>query len=113
MKLTVYILIGAAGFFFGLIVFIAARRCPLWARFAFLLFGVLGLGYGSLGCFLEHYRPSLEYSSRAYLDHYRTLVAGIAIGVFVVLLISGQMKLAMKPRRGSNQVAAASRWPAR
>ena len=99
MKLTIYILIGAVALLFGLVASIAARRCPFWARFAFLLFGVLGLGYGSLGYFLEHYRPSLDYSSRAYLDHYRTLVAGIAIGVFVVLLISGQIKLAMKRRQ--------------
>jgi hypothetical protein len=96
MKLTVYILIGAAALLFGLVASIAARRCPLWARFAFLLFGGLGSGYGWLGYFLEHSRASLEYSARASLDHYRTLVAGIAIGVFVVLLISGQFKLAMK-----------------
>jgi heme/copper-type cytochrome/quinol oxidase subunit 2 len=99
MKPTTYILIAAVGFVFGVAASIAARRCSLWARFAFLLFGVLGLVYGALGYFLEHYRSSLDYSSRAYLDHYRTLVGGIAIGVFVVVLISGQMKLAMKPRQ--------------
>jgi H+/Cl- antiporter ClcA len=99
MKLTVYILIGAAALLFGLVASIAARRSPVWVRFAFLLFGVLGLGYGALGYLLERYRASLDYSSRAYLDHYRTLVAGIAIGVFVVLLISGQIKLAMKRRQ--------------
>jgi hypothetical protein len=99
MKLTFYILIGPASFLFGLVAFIAARRSPLWARFAFLLFGVLGLGAASLGYFLEHYRASLDYSARTYLDHYKTLVAGIAIGVFVVLLISGQITLAMKTRQ--------------
>ena len=99
MKLPVYIFIGLAGLLFGLVASIAARRSPLWARCAFFLFGVLGLGYGSLGYFLEYHRASLDYSARATLDHYRTLVAGIAIGVFVVLLISGQIKLAMKRRQ--------------
>jgi H+/Cl- antiporter ClcA len=99
MKLTVYILIGAAALIFGLVVSIANRRSPFWARSAFLLLGLLGLAYGSLGYFLESHRSSLDYSARATLDHYRTLVAGIAIGVFVVLLISGQIKLAMKGRQ--------------
>src|SRR6266404_647795 len=99
MKLPVYIFIGLGGLLFGLVASIAARRSPLWARCAFFLFGVLGLGYGSLGYFLECHRASLDYSARAALDHYRTLVAGIAIGVFVVLLISGQITLAMKGRQ--------------
>jgi hypothetical protein len=99
MKLTVYILIGAAVLLFGLVVFIAARHSPFWARCAFLLFGILGLGYGLLGYFLEYHRASLDFSARAALDHYRTLVAGIAIGIFLVLLISGQIQLAMKTRQ--------------
>jgi hypothetical protein len=98
MKPTVYILIGAVTLLFGSILFIGSRRCSLWARCAFLGLGILGLGYGSLGYSLEYYRASLNYSIRTTLDHYRTLVAGIAIGMFVVLLISGQIKLALKPR---------------
>ncbi|SRR6266571_736461 len=99
MKATVYVLIGAGTFIFGVTAFIAARRGALWARCALLLIGMLGLAYGTLGYFLEHYRASLDYSARAYLDHYRTLVGGIAIGVFVVLLISGQITSAMKTRQ--------------
>ena len=99
MKATVYILVGAGTFIFGFTAFIASRRSALWARCALLLVGVLGLAYGALGYFLEHYRASLHYSARAYLDHYRTFVGGIAIGVLVVLLISGQITSAMKTRQ--------------
>jgi hypothetical protein len=99
MKLTFYMIIGAVGLLFGPVAFIAGRRSPLWARCGFLLFGLLCLCYGSLGYFLEYYRASLGYTSRATLDHYRTLVSGMAIGVLVVLLISGQVKRAMKTRQ--------------
>ena len=98
MKSITYIAIAACAIVFALVAYLAARQSPLWARCAFLLIGVLGLGYGSLGYWLEAHRASLDYLVRASLDHYRTLVGGIAIGVFFVLLISGQIALAMKTR---------------
>jgi hypothetical protein len=96
MKAIVYVLIGAGAFVFGVTAFIAGSRGALWARYAWLFVGVLGLACGSLGYLLEHYRASLHYSAQAYLDHYRTLVGGIVLGAFVVLLISGQLKSAVK-----------------
>jgi hypothetical protein len=97
MYVAIYILLGSAAFLGGLLASVGARRCQPWARCAFVLIALLGLGYGSLGL-LEHYRASWDYPARAALDHYRTLVAGVAIGVFSVLVISGQFKLAMKTR---------------
>ena len=99
MKFTVYIVIGGAALLFGAIVCISARHSPFWARCAFLLFGILGAGYGLLGYCVEYHRASLDFAARAALDHYRTLVAGVAIGIFLVLLISGQIQLAMKTRQ--------------
>ncbi len=96
MKLLFYVLVALVGLLFGLGACITARRSPLWARFSFLLFGALALGYGTLGYLLEHRRSTLDYSTRLYLDHYRTLAAGIAIGIFVVLAVSGQIKRDVK-----------------
>jgi len=45
----------------------------------------------------------LAYPARAYLDHYRTLLGGVAIGVLATLAISGQIKQLMKHRKKSNQ----------
>jgi hypothetical protein len=98
VKAVAYVLVAILGLF-GFVLFVVARRSPLWARCSFLGFGILVVAYGTLGYLLEHYRATLAYPARAYLDHYRTLVAGIAIGVFVVLLISGQIKIAMKRRQ--------------
>jgi len=92
VKPYLYLLIAIVGLLFGLGACVTARRSPVWARASFLLFGALASSCGTLGYFLEHYRSALQYSTRQYLDHYRTLLGGIAIGVFVVLAISGQMK---------------------
>ena len=92
MKLVAYSLIGIVGFVFGLVIFATGRHLPLWARYSFIFFGCLALGYGMLGYILEHNRASLSYSARATLDHYRTLLAGVSIGVAVMLGISGQLK---------------------
>ena len=98
IKALAYVSVGILGFAFGVTVFVAARQSPFWARCSFLGFGILALAYGALGYFLEHYRATLAYSPRAHLDHYRTLLAGVAIGVFATLAISGQIKLLMRHR---------------
>ncbi len=98
MKLIAYSSVGVVGFIFGIVCFVSGRHLPMWARYSFLFFACLALGYGMLGYVLEHNRASLPYSARATLDHYRTLLAGVAIGVFVTLGISGQFRLPVKPR---------------
>ena len=97
-KLLAYCITGAVGFVFGIVVFFARRQSPVWARYSFLTFGLLALSYGVLGYILERYRASLSFHSRVFLDHYITLVAGIEIGVFAVLIVSGQLKLLLKSR---------------
>ena len=98
MKLLAYSVIGIVGFIFGIVAYVSGRHLPQWVRYSFLLFACVALGYGTLGYLLEHNRASLPYSARATLDHYRTLLAGMAIGVAVTLGISGQVKLSVRPR---------------
>jgi H+/Cl- antiporter ClcA len=98
VKALAYISVGILGLAFGVAVFAAARRSPFWERCSFLGLGILAAVYGALGYFLEHYRAALDYSARAHLDHYRTLLAGVAFGVFATLAISGQIKLLMRHR---------------
>jgi hypothetical protein len=98
VKLFVYIFVGLGGCLFGICLFLAGRQSPAWARGCFVALGLLALTYGVLGFALEHHRASLPYPTRLTLDHYKTLVAGIAIGVLAVLGISGQFKIPVKPR---------------
>jgi len=102
VKALAYVLVGILGLF-GPVVFVVARRSPLWARCSFLGFGILVVAYGTLGYLLEHHRATLAYPARAYLDHYRTLLGGVAMGVVATLAISGQIKQLMKHRKRSNQ----------
>ena len=41
------------GFIFGVVCFVSGRHLPLWARYSFLFFACLALGYGVLGYVLE------------------------------------------------------------
>ena len=82
----------------GLGACVRGRRLPAWARCSFLAFDLLALGYGARGYALEHHRTSLGYVGRAGLDHYRTLIAGVAVAVFGVLAASGQFQLLLKSR---------------
>ena len=92
MKAIGYLVGPFLGLLFGLGAFATARQSPLWARFSYLLVGAVAAGWGILGFLLEYHRSTLAYSTRLYLDHYITLLAGIGIGVFAVLAISGQLK---------------------
>jgi len=103
VKALAYGSVGIVGLVFGVVLFVAARQSPLWARCSFLGLGILAVAYGTLGYFLEHYRAVLAYSARAYLDHYRTLLGGVAIGILATLAVSGQIKQLVRYRERSNQ----------
>ena len=63
MKLIAYSSVGVVGFIFGIVCFVSGRHLPMWARYSFLFFACLALGYGMLGYVLEHNRASLPYFS--------------------------------------------------
>ena len=103
MKLILCICGAGLAIFFGFGAFVAARQFPAWVRFSCFFIGMLGAAYGWLCFRLEFYRASLPYRSRAYLDHYRTLVGGSALGALVVLGIYGLTSSYLKRRDRSNQ----------
>jgi H+/Cl- antiporter ClcA len=94
---------GTLALLFGLGVFFAARRSPLWVRWSCLFVGVVGAASGYLCFRLEFYRQSLPYRTRAYLDHYSTLLGGGALGALVVLGIYGLASFCLKRHERSNQ----------
>ena len=98
MKLASCVVALALSVLFGLGSFFMARRSSLWVRFSCLVVGVLGTTSGYLCFHLESYRQSLPYRSRAYLDHYSTLLAGGVMGALVALAIYGLSLLYMKRR---------------
>jgi hypothetical protein len=102
-KLASCIIALALSVLFGLGVFFMARRSSLWVRFSCLFVGVLGAASAYLCFHLESHRQSLPYRSRAYLDHYSTLLAGAAMGALVVLAIYGLSFLYEKRHERPNQ----------
>jgi H+/Cl- antiporter ClcA len=110
MKLIFCICGVGLAIFFGFGVFLAARQSPVWVRFSGLFIGILGAAYGWLCFWLEFYRGSLPYRSRAYLDHYRTLVGGSIIGALVVLGIYSLASFYLKRHDRSNQALQPNRW---
>jgi hypothetical protein len=89
----------ALALFVGIGVFISAHTSALWVRYSWLLIAILAVPHGCL-CFLhEHYRTSLPYRTRAYLDHYDTLLVGIIMGVIITLGIYGLVGLVTRKHR--------------
>jgi hypothetical protein len=97
-KVISCIAIAGLTLFFGLGVFLTARRSPLWLRCTSLFIAIVGAAYGVLCLTLEYYRQTLPWRTRAYLDHYRTLCGGAAIGALIVLGIYGLVSWYLKRR---------------
>src|SRR6266487_2529735 len=103
MKPTFYLFIAVLCLLLAVGIFFTRERVALWIKYAFLFIGVIGVACGCLGFALEYYRPTLVYSTRAYMDHYRTLLGGIAIGALVVLGMYGLAARASKQHDRSNR----------
>src|SRR5258708_38828513 len=84
-----YLFIALLSLLFGVGIFFTRERAARWIKYALLFIGAVGVACGRLGFALEYYRPTLVYSTRAYMDHYRTLLGGVAIGADVVFGIHG------------------------
>jgi len=100
VKAISYLCIAVVALLFGVGAFLTARRSPRWLRYAYLFVGAVGGACGALGFALERYRPTLVYSTRAYMDHYCTLLDGIAIGALAVLGIYGLVSRVPKQHDG-------------
>ena len=64
-----YLFIALLSLLFSVGIFFTRERFALWIKYAFLFIGAVGVACGSLGFALEYYRPTLVYSTRAYMDH--------------------------------------------
>ena len=102
MKAMSYLFIAVLCFLLAFGIFFTRDRVALWIKYAFLFIGVVGVACGTLGFALEYYRRTLVYSTRAYMDHYRTLLGGVAMGALVVLGIYGLAARASKQHDRSN-----------
>jgi len=98
-----YLFIALLSLLFGVGIFFTRERAARWIKYAFLFIGAVGVACGSLGFALKYYRPTLVYSTRAYMDHYRTLLGGVVMGALVVLGIYGLTARASKQHDRSNQ----------
>jgi hypothetical protein len=102
IKAIVYITVACVSLVCGVGAFVTFRNSAMWVRLSCLLAAVSGAIFGVLGFRVEHYRPTIPFLRRAYLEHYRTLFGGIAIGAFVVLCIYGVLVLSTRTNRSTN-----------
>jgi hypothetical protein len=80
------------------------RILPTWARIAFVLVALSGVADGLLG--LRLLQVGVHSRSGIFVEHYRTLCSGFAIGILVSLFLSGQFTSLMaagKHRRAKLQ----------
>lgn len=95
MKPVVYICIAGLSLALALMAVVVGQRMAVWIRYSCAFIGVVSFAAALLRAALEYYRPTLAYPTRAYLDHYATLLSGAAIGAIVVLcfyVIAGLFK---------------------
>jgi len=65
---------------------------PFWPFVSLGCVGLFGLAWGIFGVLLTACRNEFAARSLQYFDHYRTLCGGIAVGMFIILIISGNLK---------------------
>jgi hypothetical protein len=73
-----------------------------WARVALILTGLSGIADGVLNLIrLRYYAP--QSHTALFLEHYRTLFAGVALGLLLTFFLSGEatatLRAAMQRRR--------------
>src|SRR5262249_50442318 len=68
----------------------AGRDGPRWVRIALWISGPATLGYGLLGFALLIGPGSLSENTSDLFVHFKTLVAGMALGILVLLIASGE-----------------------
>ena len=67
----------------------SARTSPHWTRVALWICGPVTTGWGALGLTLLFAWPSLSRSTYDLIVHFKTLFAGMGVGILVLLFASG------------------------
>lgn len=82
----------AVGFLFMCIVpFVPHRGHQRWAKIQFLLMSVLAVSWGVLGIVRDVYHLELSRDALWRLDHYKTIIGGLWMGLLISLFLSGQI----------------------
>ncbi len=66
------------------------RMAPHWIRVALWLGGPMAVAWGILGFILLFGSATLSEHAYAFIRHVKTLICGMAVGIFVLLFASGQ-----------------------
>ena len=79
----------------GLILLTQARnkkaKAEVWAKNVLALSGFTSLFGGLFFLFLEYAEKILTLSTIEYINHYKTLIDGITIGLLIALFCSGEL----------------------
>src|SRR2546426_6559071 len=78
----------------------SARTSPHWTRVALWICGPVATGWGALGLTLVFAWQSLSRNTYDLILHFKTLFAGMGVGILVLLFASGDF-LRVFFRRGA------------
>jgi len=70
-----------------------------WVRVAFWMIGLSSVAWVILDLIIVVHGHSLSHDTYRLLDHYRTLLAGVAIGLLSLFFISGELVVGLKKWR--------------
>jgi hypothetical protein len=77
-----------------------------WVRVAFWMIGLCGVAWAVLKLIMVVHDHSFSRHTYFVLDHYRTLLAGVGIGLLVLFFLSGEAVAGLKKwqelRKGRN-----------
>lgn len=75
------------------------EQAPRWSKFAVALFGLSVICWSVLGLARLWFASTASPTAIYLISHFKTGVGGIAIGIFLVLCIAGEMKITRRSRR--------------
>jgi hypothetical protein len=61
-----------------------------WVRVAFWMIGLSGVGWAILKVIMVVHGHSFSRDTHFLLDHYRTLLAGVGVGLLTLFFLSGE-----------------------
>jgi len=83
-----YVVIGALSPLVFLYLALINRTASRWIRCVLAILGVIGIPYGTLGVLRLGFPTNFSRQMRYNLDHFGSVLGGIAIGLLISLLLS-------------------------
>lgn len=93
MRHTIPVLIELVGSLILICGYLSYRRgvAAVWANRALLVFALFGFAYGLMGVLLYWNHFGLDADMLGVFARTRPQIGGVAVGIFVALIISGEM----------------------